>query len=139
MKHSIGIQAYHIVKKGSKVDEEFGNQTVHDFTVNWVDFNCQNLSNVNWRQGCVRPIYGLSRYYADFTLHSPTDSEMDLYWTTHFPRFTRPFAKITLLLRKTCGYLICACNVRFLQRWKLWWCIPAELDLNHGFKLIYKN
>ncbi|XP_069551434.1 transmembrane protein 168 [Brachyistius frenatus] len=109
-----------------------------DFTSQWVEYNCNSNSDVQWseRGRPVSAIYGISKHWSDYTLHLPTGSDVTNHWSMYFPRMTYPVVQLALW----CGGLnllwICGVCLRCLKRVKLNWFPPAILDTGQGFKLV---
>ncbi|KAM6937432.1 transmembrane protein 168 [Xenentodon cancila] len=109
-----------------------------DFTSQWVEYNCNSNSNIQWSQGgrAVSATYGISKDWSDYTLHLPTGSDLTSHWSMYFPRMTYPVVQLGLW----CGGLnllwVCGFCLRFLRRIKLNWFPPAILDTGQGFKLV---
>lgn len=109
-----------------------------DFTSQWVEYNCNPGSSVQWseRGRAVRAAYGVSRHWGDYTLHLPTGSDLTNHWSLYFPWVTYPAVQLALW----CGSLnllwLCGVCLRFLKRVKLNWFPPAILDTGQGFKLV---
>lgn len=108
-----------------------------DFTSQWVEYNCNPNSNIQWseRGRAVSADYGISRHWSDYTLHLPTESDVNNRWSTYFPWITCPVVQPD----KTSGLdplWLCNISQRFLKRVKLNWFPPAILDTGQGFKLV---
>uniref|UniRef100_A0A3P9JCP8 Transmembrane protein 168-like n=1 Tax=Oryzias latipes TaxID=8090 RepID=A0A3P9JCP8_ORYLA len=109
-----------------------------DFTAQWVEYNCNPSSNIQWseRGRPVSAAYGLSKHWSDYTLHLPTGSDGSNHLSGSFPRFSFPVVQLALW----CGSLdllwIWSFCLKCLKRWKLNWCPPAILDTGQGFKLV---
>lgn len=109
-----------------------------DFTAQWVEYNCNPNSNIQWseRGRPVSAAYGLSKHWSDYTLHLPTGSDVSNHLSGSFPRFSFPVVQLALW----CGSLdllwIWSFCLKCLKRWKLNWCPPAILDTGQGFKLV---
>lgn len=109
-----------------------------DFISQWVDYNCNPDSIVQWseRGRTVQAAYGISRYWSDYKLHLPTESDVTRHWKMYFPRLTYPVVQ----LAHWCGGLnlfwVCDYCVRLLRRIKLTCFPPAVLDTGQGFKLV---
>ncbi|XP_031138359.1 transmembrane protein 168 [Sander lucioperca] len=109
-----------------------------DFTSQWVEYNCNSNSNLQWseRGRPVSAVYGISKYWSDYTLHLPTGSDVTNHWRVYFPRMTYPVVQLALW----CGGLnvlwFCSIFLRCLKRIKLNWFPPAILDTGQGFKLV---
>ncbi|KAM8891477.1 transmembrane protein 168-like [Spinachia spinachia] len=108
-----------------------------DFTSQWVEYNCNSNSNIQWsvRPRSVRATYGICRYWSDYTLPLPTGSDLSNYWRMHFPRMVGVLAPVSW------GWLdnlnrLCSVPLRHLKRFKLNWFPPAVLDTGQGFKLV---
>lgn len=109
-----------------------------DFTSQWVEYNCNSNSKVQWceRGRAVSAAYGISKYWSDYMLHLPTVSDVTNHWSMYFPRVTYPVVQLALW----CGGLnqlwLCSVCLRCLKRVKLNWFPPAILDTGLGFKLV---
>ncbi|XP_030586547.1 transmembrane protein 168 isoform X2 [Archocentrus centrarchus] len=109
-----------------------------DFTSEWVEYNCNSNSNIQWseRGRAVSAAYGISKHWGDYKLHLPTGSDVTNHWSMYFPRMTYPVVQLALW----CGSLnllwICSACLRCLKRLKLNWFPPAILDTGQGFKLV---
>lgn len=109
-----------------------------DFTAQWVEYNCNSKSAIQWceRGRAVAAVYGVSKNWSDYTLHLPTGSDLTNHWRMYFPRMTYPVVQLALW----CGSLnllwLCAACLRCLRRVKLNWFPPAVLDTGQGFKLV---
>ncbi|XP_029377978.1 transmembrane protein 168 [Echeneis naucrates] len=109
-----------------------------DFTSQWVEYNCNSNSNIQWseRGRPVSAAYGISKHWGDYTLHLPTGNDLTNHWSIYFPRVTYPVVHLALW----CGSLnllwICGICLRYLRRVKLNWFPPAILDTGQGFKLV---
>ncbi|CAJ1056236.1 transmembrane protein 168 [Xyrichtys novacula] len=109
-----------------------------DFTAQWVEYNCNPNSNIQWleRGRAVSATYGISKHWSDYTLHLPTGSDVTNHWSMYFPRVTYPVVQLALW----CGGLnllwFCGVCLRCLKRVKLNWFPPAILDTGQGFKLV---
>uniref|UniRef100_A0AAX7UAK5 Transmembrane protein 168b n=1 Tax=Astatotilapia calliptera TaxID=8154 RepID=A0AAX7UAK5_ASTCA len=109
-----------------------------DFTSEWVEYNCNSNSNIQWseRGRAVSAAYGISKHWGDYTLHLPTGSDVTNHWSMYFPRVTYPVVQLALW----CGSLnllwTCSACLRCLKRLKLNWFPPAILDTGQGFKLV---
>ncbi|XP_070763853.1 transmembrane protein 168 [Enoplosus armatus] len=109
-----------------------------DFTSQWVEYNCNSNSNIQWseRGKAVSADYGISKHWSDYTLHLPTGSDVTNHWSMYFPRMTYPVVQLALW----CGGLnllwLCSTCLQCLKRVKLNWFPPAILDTGQGFKLV---
>lgn len=109
-----------------------------DFTSEWVEYNCNSNSNIQWseRGRAVSAAYGISKHWGDYMLHLPTGSDVTNHWSMYFPRVTYPVVQLALW----CGSLnllwTCSACLRCLKRLKLNWFPPAILDTGQGFKLV---
>lgn len=106
-----------------------------DFTSQWVEYNCNSNSNIQWseRGRAVSAVYGISKNWSDYTLHLPTGSDVTNHWSTYFPSMTYPVVHLALWLQPQSG----GPNLmRCLKRIKLNWFPPAILDTGQGFKLV---
>ncbi|XP_034391752.1 transmembrane protein 168-like [Cyclopterus lumpus] len=112
-----------------------------DFTSQWVEYNCNSNSNIQWseRGRAVLATYGISKYWSDYTLHLPTGSDVTNYWSMFFPRVTYPVVRLVAggwLSESLNGLELCGRVLRYLKRLKLNWYPPATLDTGQGFKLV---
>lgn len=109
-----------------------------DFTSQWVEYNCNSNSNIQWceRGRAVSAAYGISRHWSDYTLHLPTGSDVTNHWSMYFPQITYPVVQLALW----CGGLnllwLCSICLQCLKRVKLNWFPPVILDTGLGFKLV---
>uniref|UniRef100_A0A3Q3JWD0 Transmembrane protein 168b n=1 Tax=Monopterus albus TaxID=43700 RepID=A0A3Q3JWD0_MONAL len=109
-----------------------------DFTAEWVEYNCNSNSSIQWsgRSRAVSATYSISKHWSDYTLHLPTGSDVTTHWQMYFPRMTYPLVYLALW----CGGLnllwICSVCLKCLKRIKLNWFPPAVLDTGQGFKLV---
>lgn len=112
-----------------------------DFTSEWVEFNCSPRGDAQWAEpgqagAAVAAAYGVSKRWADYTLHLPTGSDVAKHWKTHFPRATYPMVHLS---NWCCGlslFWLCAVCLRCFRRCKLAWFPPAVLDTGQGIKLV---
>ncbi|KAL0962696.1 hypothetical protein UPYG_G00344120 [Umbra pygmaea] len=114
------------------------NPRLGDFTSEWVEFNCNPDSAIQWseKSRAVMAVYGVSKRWSDYTLHLPTGSDVAKHWKTHFPKATYPLVHLS---NWCCGLnLFCLCGVclRCFRRFKLGWFPPSVLDTGHGIKLV---
>ncbi|XP_024138357.1 transmembrane protein 168 [Oryzias melastigma] len=109
-----------------------------DFTEQWVEYNCNPSSNIQWseRGRPVSAAYGISKHWSDYTLHLPTGSDLTNHWSGYFPRFSHPVVRLALWCGSRDALWICSSCVKCLKRWKLNWFPPAVLDTGQGFKLV---
>ncbi|KAM9377025.1 transmembrane protein 168 [Pholidichthys leucotaenia] len=109
-----------------------------DFTSQWVEFNCNSNSNIQWseRGRAVAAIYGISKHWSDYTLHLPTGSDLTNHWRIYFPRMTYPVVQLALWCSSLNLLWICGVCLRRLKRFKLNWFPPTILDTGQGFKLV---
>lgn len=118
--------------------EEGGVMKIGEFTTDWVIYNCSLDPDINWRHPDRnhRAVYGVSRCWADFTFHLPTEQDIETHWDSNFPKFTKPLIKMTNYIQM--GSMCCCfdCVIRCLRRKRLLWLPPTELDTGHGFKFI---
>jgi hypothetical protein len=109
-----------------------------DFTHRWVEFNCNPGADIRWSEPGrrVSAVYGLSHHWGDYSLHLPTEGDVNRHWQTYFPRVTYPVVRLALW---ACGLDVfwgCGVFQRYLRRLKLNWFPPAILDTGQGFKLV---
>ncbi|KAJ8262261.1 hypothetical protein GJAV_G00164430 [Gymnothorax javanicus] len=122
----------------SAADAETPPPQLGDFTSEWVEFNCDPDSNIQWTESgrCVRAAYGVSKRWSDYTLHLPTGSDVTKHWKTYFPKVTYPL----VYLANWCGGLNlfwpCSLCLRCFRRFKMSWFPPNVLDTGQGFKLV---
>lgn len=109
-----------------------------DFTSQWVEFNCNSNSNIQWseRGRTVSATYGISKQWSDYTLHLPTESDVTKHWRMYFPRLTYPVVQLALWCSGLNLLWACSVCLRCLKRIKLNWFPPAVLDTGQGFKLV---
>lgn len=109
-----------------------------DFTSQWVEYNCNPNSSVQWsEQGrAVAACYGVSKHWSDFTLHLPTGSDVTNHWSMYFPRLTYPVVQMALWCSSLNLMWLCSAWLRFFKRVKLNLFPPAILDTGQGFKLV---
>ncbi|KAI3371105.1 hypothetical protein L3Q82_023737 [Scortum barcoo] len=109
-----------------------------DFTAQWVEYNCNSNSNIQWsrRDRAVSADYGISKHWGDYTLHLPSGSDVTNHWGTYFSWMRNTEAESNQ--SSGCPDLMWLCRVgqRFLKRIKLNWFPPAILDTGQGFKLV---
>ncbi|KAI1883469.1 hypothetical protein AGOR_G00231760 [Albula goreensis] len=122
----------------SLADSEAPPPQLGDFTSEWVEFNCNPDSDVQWSEKgrSIRAAYGISKRWSDYTLHLPTGSDVTKHWKTYFPKVTYPL----VYLANWCGGLnlfwVCGVFLRCFRRFKLTWFPPTILDTGQGFKLV---
>ncbi|XP_060100863.1 transmembrane protein 168 [Heteronotia binoei] len=109
-----------------------------DFTREWVEYNCNPDSDINWfeKGRTVKAMYGVSKQWSDYTLHLPTESDVAKHWMMYFSRITYPLIH---LANWFCGlnlFWICKACFRCLKRLKMSWFLPTVLDTGQGFKLV---
>lgn len=109
-----------------------------DFTSEWVEYNCDPESSVQWaeRGRAITAIYGVSKCWSDYRLHLPTGSDVEKHWKTHFPKPTYPLVSVA---NWCCGLnllWLCGACLRCFRRFKLGWFPPAILDTGQGIKLV---
>ncbi|XP_076851281.1 transmembrane protein 168-A [Brachyhypopomus gauderio] len=109
-----------------------------DFTREWVEYNCDPDSPVQWseRGRRVAASYGVSRCWSDYSLHLPTGCDVAKHWKTYFPRATYPLVTVA---NWCCGLnllWLCSACLRCVRRLKLAWFPPTVLDTGHGIKLV---
>lgn len=109
-----------------------------DFTSQWVEYNCNPHSDIRWseRGRAVSAVYGLSKQWADYTLHLPTGNDMTNHWGAYFPRMTFPVVQLALWCSGLDVLWLCGVCLRCVKRIKLTWFPPAILDTGQGFKLV---
>ncbi|KAG2459771.1 transmembrane protein 168 [Polypterus senegalus] len=132
----VAIQGAEIVKNFDI--EEADPAQLGDFTMQWVEYNCNSDSTIRWsEQGrSLKAVYGVSKCWSDYVLHSPTGSDVAKHWMTYFPRVTFP---LVYLANWCCGLnLLWACSIflKCFRRLKLRWFPPNILDTGQGFKLV---
>lgn len=109
-----------------------------DFTAQWVEYNCNSDSSIQWSQRgrAVSATYGISKHWSDYSLHLPNDSDITNHWNMYYPRVTYPVVQCALW----CGTMnflgVGNFCLRCLKRIKLNWFPPAILDTGQGFKLV---
>ncbi|XP_062862509.1 transmembrane protein 168-A [Trichomycterus rosablanca] len=109
-----------------------------DFTSEWVEYNCDPESGVQWAETGRRitAIYGVSKSWSDYRLHLPTGSDVAKHWKTYFPTATYPLVSVA---NWCCGLnllWLCSACLRCFRRLKLGWFPPAVLDTGQGIKLV---
>lgn len=109
-----------------------------DFTAQWVDYNCNPNSAIQWceRGRAVSAVYGISKHWSDYALHLPTGSDLTNHWRMYFPRLTYPVVQLALWCDSLNLLWLCSACLRCLRRVKLNWFPPAVLDTGQGFKLV---
>ncbi|KAE8296039.1 Transmembrane protein 168 [Larimichthys crocea] len=109
-----------------------------DFTSEWVEYNCNPSSNIQWCASgrAVSAAYGVSEHWSDYTLHLPTGSDVTTHWSMYFPRVTYPVVQLALWSSSLNLLWLCSVCLRCLKRVKLNWFPPAILDTGQGFKLV---
>ncbi|XP_060932803.1 transmembrane protein 168 [Limanda limanda] len=109
-----------------------------DFTSQWVEYNCNSSSNIQWseRGRLVSATYGISKHWSDYTLHLPTGSDVTNHWSMYYPRVTYPVVQLVLWCGSMNVLWVCSVCLRCLKRVKLNWFPPAILDTGQGFKLV---
>ncbi|KAG8012837.1 hypothetical protein GBF38_020750 [Nibea albiflora] len=109
-----------------------------DFTSEWVEYNCNPASNIQWCASgrAVSAAYGISEHWSDYTLHLPTGSDVTNHWSMYFPRMTYPVVQLALWSSSLNLLWLCSVCLRCLKRVKLNWFPPAILDTGQGFKLV---
>ncbi|XP_068026054.1 transmembrane protein 168 [Melanerpes formicivorus] len=118
--------------------EEADPPQLGDFTRQWVEYNCNPDSSINWSEKgrTVKAVYGVSKRWSDYTLHLPTGSDVTKHWMMYFPRITYPLVH---LANWFCGlnlFWVCKACFRCLKRLKMSWFLPTVLDTGQGFKLV---
>ncbi|XP_030632771.1 transmembrane protein 168-A [Chanos chanos] len=109
-----------------------------DFTSEWVEYNCNPDSNVQWSEKgrLISATYGVSKHWSDYTLHLPTGSDVAKHWKTHFPKPTYPLVSVA---NWCCGlnlFWLCGVCMRCFRRLKQSWFPPSVLDTGQGIKLV---
>ncbi|KAM9807457.1 transmembrane protein 168-like [Neosynchiropus ocellatus] len=109
-----------------------------DFAAQWVDYNCDPNSAVQWagKGRAISAAYGVSANWGDYTLRLPSGSDVTNHWSTYFPRATYP---VVWLAQQSGGpnqLWVCGACLRCLRRLKLNLFPPAVLDTGQGFKLV---
>ncbi|KAG9280352.1 transmembrane protein 168-A-like [Astyanax mexicanus] len=109
-----------------------------DFTSEWVEYNCDPDSSVQWseRGRLIAATYGVSKCWSDYRLHLPTGNDVEKHWKTHFPRATFPLVAVA---NWCCGLnllWLCGACLRCFRRFKLAWFPPTILDTGQGIKLV---
>ncbi|XP_051544174.1 transmembrane protein 168-A-like [Myxocyprinus asiaticus] len=137
------VEGIYVAVQGAKVsparDAEIQEAPrLGDFTTEWVEYNCNPDSGVQWseRGRVVAAIYGVSKPWSDYALHLPTGSDVAKHWKTHFPQATYPLVAVA---NWCCGLnLLWLCSVCFrcVRRMKLSWFPPSVLDTGLGIKLV---
>lgn len=129
-----GIQTLY-VRKEAEAYPEFN---IGDFTMNWVDFNCNPQSEV-YASGYESPIivtYGVSPYWSNFNFQQPSKEEVGKYWQENLSVNLRPLVYLSDLFTR--NELCCICRAITscfaLSRMFLW--PPDQLDVGHGFKFV---
>ncbi|XP_036373935.1 transmembrane protein 168-like [Megalops cyprinoides] len=118
--------------------EEMPPPRLGDFTADWVEYNCNPDSDIQWSEKGrgITAVYGVSKKWSDYTLHLPTGSDVTKHWKTYFPKVTYPL----VYLANWCGGLnlfwVCSICLRCFRRFKMAWFPPTILDTGQGFKLV---
>ncbi|XP_063073452.1 transmembrane protein 168-A [Engraulis encrasicolus] len=135
------------IETGDVSSSSSGRPHLGDFTAAWADYNCSSASALaaagNGRPWCehagsggLEADYGVSKPWADYTLHLPTGSDVSRHGEAHFPRVTYP----ALALANWCCALqplwACGACLRCVRRMKLAWCPPNVLDTGQGIRLV---
>lgn len=109
-----------------------------DFTSQWVEYNCNPNSNIQWseRGRAVSAAYGISKYWSDYMLHLPSGNDVTNHWRMYFPRMTYPVVQLALWCSGLNVLWLCSICLRCIKRVKLYWFPPAILDTGQGFKLV---
>ncbi|KAJ8006811.1 hypothetical protein DPEC_G00111100 [Dallia pectoralis] len=109
-----------------------------DFTSDWVEFNCNPDSAIQWSEKgrAVAASYGVSKRWSDYTLHLPTGSDVAKHWETHFPQVTYPLVHLSNWFCGLNFFWLCGVCLRCFRRCKLGWFPPTVLDTGHGIKLV---
>ena len=102
-----GVDELFVAVQGAELrrtaDAEYPAPKLGDFTTEWVEFNCDPNSDVQWAgpRRSVLAAYGVSKCWSDYTLHLPTGSDVTKHWKTYFPKVTYPL----VYLANWCGGL----------------------------------
>ncbi|XP_072530085.1 transmembrane protein 168-A [Salminus brasiliensis] len=109
-----------------------------DFTSEWVEYNCDPDSGVQWseRGRLITAMYSVSKCWSDYRLHLPTGNDVAKHWKTHFPQATYPLVAVA---NWCCGLnllWLCGACLRCFRRLKLAWFPPTILDTGQGIKLV---
>ncbi|KAJ8416383.1 hypothetical protein AAFF_G00356710 [Aldrovandia affinis] len=137
-----GVDELFVAVQGAELrraaDAESPPPQLGDFTSEWVEFNCNPSSAIQWSEKgrTIRAAYGVSKRWSDYTLHLPTGSDVTKHWKMYFPKVTYPL----VYLANWCGGLnlfwLCGGCLRCFRRFKLAWFPPTILDTGQGFKLV---
>ena len=92
----------------------------------------------DFTQNGIRPTYGVSRPWTDFSFKMPSAAEFDQFSQTHFPRLLLPVLKFSALPFVYLSSLCCCVEAawKMVRRCKMTWFPPAVLNLGHDFKLM---
>lgn len=109
-----------------------------DFTTEWVEYNCDPDSCVQWseRGRLIAAVYGVSKCWSDYRLHLPTGDDVAKHWKSNFPQATYPLVAVA---NWCCGLnllWLCSACLRCFRRFKLAWFPPTILDTGQGIKLV---
>ncbi|XP_051546893.1 transmembrane protein 168-A [Myxocyprinus asiaticus] len=137
------VERMYVAVQGAKVSPARDTESqeaprLGDFTTEWVEYNCNPDSEVQWSEKgrVATAIYGVSKPWSDYALHLPTGSDVAKHWKTHFPQATYPLVAVA---NWCCGLnLLWLCSVCFrcVRRLKLSWFPPNVLDTGQGIKLV---
>ncbi|XP_064200893.1 transmembrane protein 168 [Anguilla rostrata] len=137
-----GVDELFVAVQGAEfrrpVDAESPPPQLGDFSTEWVEFNCDPDSTIQWAEKgrTVLAAYGVSKRWSDYTLHLPSGSDVTKHWKTYFPKVTYPL----VYLANWCGGLnllwACSMCLRCFRRLKMAWFPPNILDTGQGFKLV---
>ncbi|XP_056603610.1 transmembrane protein 168-A [Triplophysa dalaica] len=137
------VEGMYVAVQGAKMSpagdaEDQRAPRLGDFTQEWVKYNCDPDSGVQWSESgrVVTAIYGVSKPWSDYALHLPTGSDVAKHWKTHFPRATYP---LLVVANWCCGLnllWLCSACLRCVRRMKLSWFPPNILDTGQGIKLV---
>lgn len=144
-----GAQLHSTTPTSNHADPEVGDPLLNassaprlgDFTAAWVDYNCSTAGNGRpWaEQAGARGIeadYGVSKPWADYSLHLPTGSDVSRHWEAHFPRATYPALAVANWCCALQPLWACGACLRCFRRLKLAWCPPSVLDTGQGIRLV---
>nr|XP_055045702.1 transmembrane protein 168-A [Misgurnus anguillicaudatus]XP_055045703.1 transmembrane protein 168-A [Misgurnus anguillicaudatus] len=137
------IEGMYVAVQGAKMSppgdpEDQRAPRLGDFTTEWVEYNCNPYSTVQWSESSriISATYGVSKPWSDYTLHLPTGNDVAKHWKTHFPRATYP---LVVVASWCCGldlFWLCSVCLRCVRRMKLSWFPPNILDTGQGIKLV---
>ncbi|XP_019934546.1 transmembrane protein 168-like [Paralichthys olivaceus] len=109
-----------------------------DFTSQWVEYNCNSNSNIQWSGSgrVVSAIYGISKHWSDYKLHLPTGNDVTNHLSMYYPEMTHPVVQLVMGCDRMNEVSICGTCLQCFKRLKLNWFPPAILDTGLGFKLV---